>query len=61
MATRDTEMGKFHDEEDAEWIVIRGQLRGHNNTPFERPTPGRPIGCPVVGRSQGVFGGLSYY
>jgi hypothetical protein len=22
------------------WIVIRGQLGGHNDTPFGRPTPG---------------------
>jgi hypothetical protein len=52
--------GKFHDQGDAEWIVIRGQLRGPNNTPFGQPTPGRPIGCPGVGRSLGVFGGFSY-
>jgi hypothetical protein len=25
--------GKFHDQGDAKWMVIRGQLRGHNNTP----------------------------
>jgi hypothetical protein len=31
--------GKFHDQGDAKWIVIREQLRGHNNTPFGRPTP----------------------
>jgi primosomal protein N' len=24
--------GKFHDQGDAKWIVIRGQLRGHNDT-----------------------------
>ena len=22
--------GEFHDHRDAKWIVIRGQLRGHN-------------------------------
>ena len=54
-------LSEFHDQGDAKWIVIRGQLRGHNDTSFGRPTPGRPIGRPVVGRSQGVFGGLSYY
>jgi hypothetical protein len=27
-------LGKFHDQGDAKWIVIRGQLRGHNDTPF---------------------------
>jgi hypothetical protein len=32
--------GKFHDQWDAKWIVIRGQLRGHNDTPFGHPTPG---------------------
>jgi hypothetical protein len=25
--------GEFHDQGDAKWIVIRGQLRGHNDTP----------------------------
>jgi hypothetical protein len=29
---------KFHDQGDADWIVIRGQLRGHNDTPCGRPT-----------------------
>jgi hypothetical protein len=48
--------GEFHDQGDAKWIVIRGQLRGHNDAPFGRPTSGRPIG-----RSSGVFGGFSYY
>jgi len=42
--------GEFHDQGDAKWIVVRRQLRGHNNTPFGRPTTGRPIGCPGVGR-----------
>jgi hypothetical protein len=36
--------------------VITGQLRGHNDTPFGRPTLNRPIGRP-----KGVFGGLNYY
>jgi hypothetical protein len=27
-------------------LVIRGPLRGHNDTPFGRPTPGRPVGRP---------------
>jgi hypothetical protein len=34
----DKPMGEFHDQGDAKWIVIRGQLRGHNDTPFGRPT-----------------------
>jgi hypothetical protein len=47
---------------EAKWIVFRGQLiRGHNDTPFGRPTPGRPIICPRVSCPQGVFDGLSYY
>jgi hypothetical protein len=25
---------KFHDQENAKWTVIRGQLRGHNDAPF---------------------------
>jgi hypothetical protein len=29
-----TDIGEFHDQEDAKWIVIRGQLRVHNDTPF---------------------------
>ena len=58
---RETPSGQFHNQGDAKWIVIRGQLWNHKDTPFGRPTPGRPIGCPGVGRSQGVFGGLSYY
>ena len=53
--------GKFHDQGDTEWIVIRGQLRGHNDTPFGRPTPGRPFGQPEVNRPQGVMGGFSDY
>jgi hypothetical protein len=50
------DVGGCHDSVDAEWIVIRRPLRGHNDTPFGRPTPGRPIGHP-----QGVFGVFSYY
>jgi hypothetical protein len=38
--------GKLLDQGDAKWILIRGHLRGHNDTPFERPTPGWPIGRP---------------
>jgi hypothetical protein len=49
--------GGSHDEADAEWIVIRGPMRGRNDTPFGRPTPGRPI----VGHPQGVFGVFNYY
>jgi hypothetical protein len=44
-----------HDQADAEWIVIRTQLRGHNDTPFERPASGRPSGRPGSGRPLGVF------
>jgi hypothetical protein len=40
--------GQFHDQGDAKWIVIREQLRGNNNTPFWRPTPGH--GWPPSGR-----------
>jgi hypothetical protein len=46
---------------DAEWIVIRKPLWGHNNTPFGRPSPGRPIGRPGVGHPQGVFCIFGYY
>jgi hypothetical protein len=34
----DNPMAEFHYQGDAKWIVIRGQLRGHNDTPFGRPT-----------------------
>jgi hypothetical protein len=47
--------GKSHDQADAEWIVIRTQLRGINNMPFGQPAPGRPFGRPGSGRSSGVF------
>jgi hypothetical protein len=36
--------GGFDNQADAEWIVIRTQLRGHNDTPFGRIAPGRPSG-----------------
>jgi hypothetical protein len=55
------EIGEFHDQGDAKWIVIKGQLRGHIYMPFRRLTPGRPFGRLVVGRPQGVIGGFSYY
>jgi hypothetical protein len=29
--------GEFHDQGDAKWIVIRLQLRGHNDMPCGRP------------------------
>jgi hypothetical protein len=35
---------------------MRRPLRGHNDTPFGWPTPGRSIGRPEVGHSQDVFG-----
>jgi hypothetical protein len=47
--------GKIHDQGDAKWIIIKGQLRGHNNA-----NPAN-IARPVVGRPQVVFGGLSFY
>ena len=46
--------GRFHDQEDAKWIVIRGQLRGHNNMPFGWPTPGWPIIRLGIGHPQGL-------
>jgi hypothetical protein len=48
-------------EADAEWIVIRRPLWGHNDTLFWRPTPSRPIGRPRVGHPQGVYGVFNYY
>jgi hypothetical protein len=51
--------GELHDQGDAKGSVIRGQLRGHNDTPFGRPTPSRPIGRPGVGRLLGIFGVFS--
>jgi hypothetical protein len=43
---------EFHDQGDAEWIVIRRLLWGHN----DMPASGRPIGRPGYGRPQGVIG-----
>jgi hypothetical protein len=43
--------GEFHDQGDAKWIVIRRQLRGHNDTPCGRRVPGRP----VAGRNLSFF------
>jgi hypothetical protein len=54
-------VGEFHDQGDTKWIVIRGQLRGHNDASFGRPITGRPIGRQVVGCLQGVFGSISCY
>jgi hypothetical protein len=31
--------GEFHDQGDAKWIVIKGQLWGHNDMTFGQPTP----------------------
>jgi hypothetical protein len=46
--------GQFHDQGDAKWIVIGGQLRGHNNMPIGQPTPRLayrpPGGWPPSGR-----------
>jgi hypothetical protein len=53
--------GDFHDQGDAEWIVIRKPSKGHNDTPFWWPILGWPISRPGVGHPQGVFGVLSYY
>jgi hypothetical protein len=36
-------IGESYDQAEAEWIVIRTQLRGHNDTPLGRPSS-RP-GC----------------
>jgi hypothetical protein len=57
---RETPSGQFHDQGDAKWIVIRGQLKGHNDAPFGRPTPDWPIGRRVIGRPQGINGVFSY-
>jgi hypothetical protein len=49
-------IGESRDQADAEWIVIRTQLRGHNDTPFGRPNPSWPPGVwPPFGRILFVF------
>jgi hypothetical protein len=58
---RRKDLGGRRDKADAEWIVIRRPVSGHNNSPFGRPTPGRLIGRPGVGHPQGVFGVLIYH
>jgi hypothetical protein len=35
---------KFHDQGDATWIVFRGQLRGHYDTPYRLPGGWPPSG-----------------
>jgi hypothetical protein len=40
--------GEFHVQADADWIVIRVPLRGHDDTPCGRPTPGQD--WPPLGR-----------
>jgi hypothetical protein len=35
-------LGGCHDETDADWLVIRGPLKGHKDTPFGWPTSGWP-------------------
>jgi hypothetical protein len=57
--TRTMIKGDGHDQADAKWILVGGLLRGHNDTPCGRPTPGRPIRRPGVGRLYGVFGVFS--
>jgi hypothetical protein len=52
---------EFHNQGDAEWIVIRGQLQGHTDMLFRQPTPGWPISRPGIGCVQGVLGLFSYY
>jgi hypothetical protein len=41
MALPSLAIGKFQDQGDAKRIVIREQLRGHNDTPFGQPSPAR--------------------
>jgi hypothetical protein len=53
--------GGCHDYADAEWIVIRRPLRGHNDTLFGWPNPTQPINCKQVGHTQGVFGVCNYF
>jgi hypothetical protein len=50
-----TSKGSCHDQADAEWIVIRGPLRGHNNMPYGRLTPGQPVGCPESATLRAYF------
>jgi hypothetical protein len=53
--------GEFHDEGEAKWIVIRGQLIGHINTPCGRPTlAGLSAAWGLAARS-GYLVVLSYY
>jgi uncharacterized NAD-dependent epimerase/dehydratase family protein len=42
-------------KKDAEWIVIRGQLSGHNDTPYKQTTLSRPIGCPGLAALRAYF------
>jgi len=53
--------GKFHDQGDAKWIVIRGQLWGDDDTSCGQRARGWPIDRPGSGHPQGLFGDFSYY
>jgi hypothetical protein len=53
--------GPFNQRDEDIMQVLGVQLRGHNDMPFRRPTPGQAIGRPGVGRPQVVFGVFSYY
>jgi hypothetical protein len=55
------QLGKSHDQADAEWIIIRWPLRGRNDTPCLRPTPGRPIGRHGMSHPWSVFDIFSTY
>jgi hypothetical protein len=50
--------GESHDQADAEWMVIRTQLRGHNDTAFRRPAPAGP---PAARGLRAYFVCFSYY
>jgi hypothetical protein len=50
LETVETELGEFHVQVEANWLIIRVPLRGHNDTPCGRLIPSRPIGRSGVGR-----------
>jgi hypothetical protein len=53
--------GKSHDQADTEWIVIRTQLRGHNDTPFGRLAPVSPPAARGLAALRACFVCFSYY
>jgi hypothetical protein len=54
-------IGGSHDQADAEWIVIRTQLRGHNECPLGGQPPAGPSAARGLTALRAYFVCFSYY